>query len=67
MDFTYDDGTFLHRIANDGTIESICSTCFVTVSRTWGHFKLTTGELSEIEAAHVCDQKHKPVRRRDSI
>ena len=50
---------FAHRLADNGTVESVCQKCFVTVSRTWGNFSLTAEELHQIESAHVCDQKRK--------
>src|ERR1039457_2996038 len=32
---------FSHRTLNDGSGESICMKCFLTISRTWGDFKIT--------------------------
>ena len=66
MEFTYNHGEFLRRITSDGTLESVCSTCFVTVSRTCGNFKLTTEELNKVEAAHICDQRYTPAHPKDS-
>jgi len=40
---------FPHRRNNDGTYDSICDTCFVTVARV----KLET-DLVPFEARHVC-------------
>jgi hypothetical protein len=50
---------FSHRTLNDGSVESICMKCFLTISRTWGDFKITEKELVEIEATHECDKSHK--------
>jgi hypothetical protein len=47
---------FAHRPLDDGSVESICMNCFLTISRTWGDFKVTEKELVEIEAAHQCDE-----------
>jgi hypothetical protein len=57
---------FMHRPLDNGSVESICMNCFLTISRTWGSFKVTADELNEIECAHVCDQRHKPARPQDS-
>jgi hypothetical protein len=46
---------FSHRTLDDGWVESICMNCFLTISRTWGDFKVSEEELVEIEAAHECD------------
>ena len=44
---------FSHRMNKDGTTDSICPRCFITVGRsTW------EAELDRMEAAHTCD----PVR-----
>ncbi len=41
---------FPHRMNKDGTIDSICPSCFSTVGRsTW------EADLDRLEAAHVCD------------
>ena len=53
---------FHHRIDKDGTVQSVCMKCFVTVSRTWGNVALTVEELCKIEAAHVCEPKSAPVK-----
>jgi hypothetical protein len=37
---------FAHRTLADGTVESICMSCFLTISRTWGDFKVTEKELA---------------------
>jgi len=50
---------FSHRTLDDGSVESICMNCFLTISRTWGNFKVTEKELVEIEAAHECDEGRK--------
>ena len=55
LEFSYDHGKFLHRIAQDGTVELVCLTCYVTVSRIYENFVLTADELSQLEAAHVCE------------
>jgi hypothetical protein len=57
---------FMHRPLDNGSVESICMNCFLTISRTWGNFKLTADELNVIESAHVCDQRHKPAKPQDS-
>jgi hypothetical protein len=41
---------FSHRTLDDGWVESICMNCFLTISRTWGDFKVSEEELVEIEA-----------------
>jgi hypothetical protein len=39
-----------HRINGDGTIDSICARCFVTIgTSTW------ESELERMEAMHVCE------------
>jgi len=48
---------FLHRIGKYRGVESVCMSCFATVSHTWGRFSLTAEELREVEAAHGCKQK----------
>jgi hypothetical protein len=50
---------FSHRILDDGSVESICMNCFLTISRTSGNFKLSEEELVEIEADHECDETRK--------
>lgn len=41
---------FLHRANRDGTTDSVCKYCFVTVCRsTW------ETDLAQAEHAHVCD------------
>jgi hypothetical protein len=47
---------FAHRALNDGSVDSICTNCFLPISRSWGVFKVTEKELVEIEAAHRCDE-----------
>jgi hypothetical protein len=41
---------FPHRHNNDGTYDSICDTCFVTVARV-----KTEADLIQFESRHVCD------------
>ena len=41
---------FPHRINSDGTIDSICDQCFVTVGTSTAE-----PELKELEAAHACE------------
>jgi len=41
---------FPHRINSDGTIDSICDQCFVTVGTSTAE-----PELRELEAAHACE------------
>jgi len=53
---------FTHRPLDNGSVESICMNCFLTISRTSGEFKLTPEELKEIESAHQCDQTHRPIK-----
>jgi hypothetical protein len=43
---------FYHRVNTDGTIESICLSCFLTAARADIGF-----DLQELEAAHQCDDK----------
>ena len=43
---------FHHRVNADGTIDSICLSCFLTAA------KADIGsDLQELEAAHQCDEK----------
>jgi len=53
---------FAHRTLDNGSVESICMNCSITISRTWGDFKVTEEELVEIEAAHQCDESRKSKR-----
>jgi len=53
---------FTHRVLDDGSVDSICLNCFLTISRAWGDFKVTETELVEIEAAHQCDESLKSKR-----
>jgi len=57
---------FTHRPLDNGSVESICMNCLLTISRTWGNFKLTAEELNEIEAAHVCEPKRRPTEPKNS-
>jgi hypothetical protein len=41
---------FAHRTNTDGTIDSICKTCFATVGN-----KRDSLHLKELEDAHTCD------------
>jgi hypothetical protein len=41
---------FCHRRNNDGTIDSICTRCYVTVGTA-----LNESELPKIEPSHTCD------------
>lgn len=41
---------FAHRVNRDGTIDSICKTCYMTVGTAE-----ETLPLVKLEAAHVCD------------
>jgi hypothetical protein len=43
---------FHHRINTDGTIDSICLSCFLTVARA-----NIGSDLNELEAAHRCPDK----------
>ena len=45
---------FLHRIGKYRGLESVCMTCFSTVSHTWGDSSLTAEELTAVESAHIC-------------
>ncbi len=56
MAFDQKRPTFAHRPLDNGSVESICMSCFLTISRTWGDFKVTEKELVEIEASHQCDK-----------
>jgi hypothetical protein len=42
--------SFFHRSNKDGTIDSICTRCYVTVGTAHNE-----SELSEIEYNHTCD------------
>jgi len=42
--------TFAHRTNRDGTIDSICKECFVTVATA-----MWESELDQPEHTHVCD------------
>lgn len=44
---------FPHRRNWDGTFDSICPSCFVTVTT-----KNSESELAAAEAAHVCDRSY---------
>jgi hypothetical protein len=57
---------FTHRPLDNGSVESICMNCLLTISRTWGNFKLTAEELNEIESAHECEPRRKPIKPQDS-
>ena len=57
---------FTHRPLVNGSVESICMNCFLTISSTWGNFKLTAMELNEIESAHECEPRRKPIKPQDS-
>ena len=57
---------FIHRPLDNGSVESICTNCFLTISRTWGNFRVKAEELNVIESAHQCDQRHKPIKPQDS-
>ena len=52
---------FIHRINEDGSIDSICRDCFLTVATATNQ-----GELEREEHRHVCDawlvQRYKKVR-----
>lgn len=41
---------FPHRINSDGTIDSICDQCFVTVATS-----TEEPDLQQFEAAHICE------------
>lgn len=50
MYFTSSSSRFPHRINRDGTIDSICPHCYVTIgTSTW------EADLERMEAAHVCE------------
>jgi len=44
--------TFAHRHNEDGTVDSICRRCFLTVAT-----GRTEEELKEAEIIHVCDDR----------
>jgi hypothetical protein len=46
---------FAQRTLNDGSVDSICMNCFLTISRSWGDFTVTAKELVELEAALKCE------------
>jgi hypothetical protein len=48
---------FLHRIGKYRRVESVCMTCFSTVSHTWDDCSLTAEELIAVESSHGCAQK----------
>jgi hypothetical protein len=39
-----------HRRNDDGSYDSICTSCYATVASSWSE-----GELAEHEGAHTCD------------
>jgi len=41
---------FPHRINHDGTIDSICSRCYITVGTS-----SSVDDLERMESAHLCD------------
>lgn len=43
---------FHHRLYADGTLDSICLSCFLTAARAENE-----ADLHELEAAHQCDDK----------
>ena len=43
---------FYHRVNTDGTIDSICLSCFLTAARAD-----IGSDLQGLEAAHQCDDK----------
>jgi hypothetical protein len=49
---TADSSNFVHRSNRDGTIDSICSRCFVTVAT-----GLRTADLRQHELDHKCDPR----------
>jgi hypothetical protein len=52
-----------HRTNSDGTIDSICPRCYMTIGTSVWEF-----ELEEFEAAHICDAdrfEHFDDERRD--
>ena len=58
----YSNDPFCHRSNKDGTIDSICTRCYLTVGTA-----LNESELPEIEHSHTCDPEwllHWKVRSR---
>ena len=53
------DSHFPHRLNPDGTFDSICPICFVTVAR-----RDSESALVEFERAHACDPSLISVRRK---
>jgi hypothetical protein len=53
---------FPHRGNKDGTIDSICPRCYMTVGTA-----LNESELGEIEHSHICDPEDCPAIVADSI
>jgi hypothetical protein len=51
---------FVHRVAEDGSIESFCMSCFVTVSRAWTKAHVSERELAEAESSHICQRRVRP-------
>jgi hypothetical protein len=43
--------SFPHRLNRDGTVDSICRSCFATIAR-----ERDKAELARCEAIHVCEQ-----------
>jgi hypothetical protein len=42
---------FPHRVNRDGTFDSICPNCFVTIAT-----RNVEAELEELEKAHICTE-----------
>lgn len=50
LEFRRERMKFAHRANEDGTLDSICPRCFVTIANsTW------EADLERVEMAHVCD------------
>ncbi|HSY13041.1 MAG TPA: hypothetical protein VK976_12705 [Verrucomicrobiae bacterium] len=51
-------GQYAHRRNDDGTLDSICKLCYLTVARAFREM-----DLSHMEVRHICQ----PVERRRAI
>lgn len=58
-------GNYPHRLNRDGTIDSICPSCYLTIGRS-----MWEAELESLEAAHRCErawQRSPEDRRTDNF
>jgi hypothetical protein len=54
--------SFPHRLNQNGTFDSICPKCFVTVANA-----IHEADLARFERCHVCDRTGTTVPKRDDI